>query len=124
MGGPLLSESLCLGNDRFVRSGIRGIVIVGISREHNEVACLFCSPDETVEHSAPIPRAVNHRGLSKSVRRKRQDDAPPQTETLSLLECEEISAAGGRADERHRALPGEQVGEPSAHSWYGIEREA
>src|SRR5258707_658707 len=124
MRGPLLSELLCLGNDRFVRSGIRGIVIIRISREHDEVACLFCGPDETVEHSAPIPPAVNHRSLSESARRERQDDAPPQPETLRLLECEEVSTACGGADERHRALLGEQVGEPSAHSSYSLDREA
>jgi hypothetical protein len=71
MRDPLLRKPLSLANDRFVRSGIRGLVAASISRKHNEVAGLCRSRDETVEHSTPISWAVNNRGLLVSVRRKR-----------------------------------------------------
>jgi hypothetical protein len=98
------------------------VIEEAIDVDWEEIASLLGSADETIEHSTPISWAVNNRGLSELVRRKRQDNASPQTETLRLFECEEVSAVGGRADERHGALPCEQVGEPS--SWYGLEREA
>jgi hypothetical protein len=62
--------------------------------------------------------------LSESVYLKWKDDASPYTETLRLLKREEVRAAGGRGDERHYALTGEQLGQLSAHNWDHLRRKA
>jgi hypothetical protein len=76
---------LCLRDDHFVRSCVRGLAAALIPREHNEIPGLFGSRNEAIEHLTPISRAVINRGPSELVGRKWNDNAPPQTETLRLL---------------------------------------
>jgi hypothetical protein len=91
---------LRFANNRLVCSSVGGVA-TSSRIEHEKIARCGRGRDLLIIYRTPVPGTVYDRALPESFRRKGQHDTSPKPKLLGLLQSNEVSAAGGRADKRH-----------------------